>query len=204
VITGDRGFCGGYNSNLAEFALRHMPETEDEMILAVGNRGRDFFRRRVKRIIRTFAHYSETARYEDARHIIREAVALYENGMADTVHLYYTRYVSVLSCVPTVRQLLPLNKSDAPPPYAGVPMAYEGDPSEYINRAVPICLAAGVYEALLESAACEQATRMVSMDAATKNADEIIEQVTRVYNRKRQALITQEINEIVGGIEVIK
>jgi len=206
VISSDRGLCGGYNANVSEAALLHMgalagkPEVK---ILAVGLRGRDFFRRRGKKIHSVYPDVSETALYEDAVSLGEKLSGMFVSGESDETYLAYTHFNSVLQYTPTIIKLLPIGDGKEPP-YVADAMKYETGAAAYVSRAVPMYLSAVLYGALLESASCEQATRMVCMNSATKNAEEIIDGLTLQYNRKRQAYITQEINEIVGGLNIIK
>jgi len=206
VITGDRGLCGGYNTNLAQAALAHMEEHgKNEGIVAVGLKGYDYCRQRGKNILRRFNDVLETAFFEDAERIAASLAELYESGEADEVYVAYTTYKSALVHEPQVERLLPLG----PPGGETAPgrtddMRYDTGLSDFLNHAVPVYLSAFVYAALLESSACEQAARMVSMDTAVNNAGEITESLTRAYNRRRQTTITQELSELVASANVME
>jgi len=204
IITSDRGLCGSYNSNVSQAALRHMNEDREEQILAIGQRGREFFHRHGKQILHAYPGMSETAFYEDAQTVAKELLHLYTSGEVDEVYLAYTKFESVLSHVPRVMRILPIGTEEVPTSGPNPVMEFEPDVDTVLEAVVPLYLNAVLYGALQESSCSEQAARMLSMDAATKNATEIIDDLTRMYNRKRQAGITQEITEIVGGANVNK
>ncbi|MCL2488513.1 MAG: ATP synthase F1 subunit gamma [Oscillospiraceae bacterium] len=202
VITGDRGLCGGYNINLTEKARSHMAGSEkDIQIVTVGSKGYDFFRRQSREILRRYSNVMETAIYEDAGMVSRFLTKVYTDGETDEVYVAYTKFGSVLQHIPTVERLLPVGGVPEDGTGAGG-MRYESGAADFLGHAVPAYLNAFIYAAMLESSACEQAARMVSMDAAVKNAADIIEKLTRVYNRSRQAAITQEISELVASTDV--
>jgi len=205
VITSDRGLCGSYNTNIAAEALCHMEEAgHEEQIIAIGLRGRAYFVRRGKQILRSHKEIAETAFYEDANKIGKNLISLFLKGQVDEVYVAYTHFESVLDHKPRIVRVLPIGDQDALPDAGVFGMKYEPDLQSVLDYAIPSYLFAFLYSAMLESAACEQASRMVSMDAANKNATDIIDELTRTYNRKRQAQITQEITEIIGGAEVSK
>ncbi|MCL2486507.1 MAG: ATP synthase F1 subunit gamma [Oscillospiraceae bacterium] len=203
VVTGDRGLCGSFNINAAEHALNHMnasPASTD--IIAVGLKGRSYFQRHGKHILMGYDDVLETAFYEDAERISRYLAELYASGGADEIYVAYTQLKSVLVHVPRVVKILPVANNPGDPAAANE-MSYEPDLPVFLDHAIPMYLSAAVYFALLESSACEQAARMVSMDTAEKNASDIIDKLTRVYNRRRQASITQELSEVAGGTNLL-
>ena len=198
VINGDRGYCGSYNTNVATLALEHMETGKDEAVFAIGLRGREFFQRRNKQVLQWYRGICEKARYEEVKEIANTLISLYLSGEVDEVYVAYTRFLTVLTYEPTLERILPLGDGREPVFTSGR-LQYEPDIGTILEHAVPQYVSAFLYGAILESGCCEQAARMVSMDAATKSAQEIIEDLTRLYNRKRQAHITQEITEIIGG-----
>ena len=201
VISGDRGYCGSYNTNVASAALNHMESAgKDEAVFAIGLRSRDFFQRREKRVAQWHRGICEKARYEEVKQIADTLVSLYLSGELDEVYIAYTKFETVLTHTPTLKRLLPIG--DGGEPAFENALCFEPDADTILEHAVPQYVSAFLFGAILESGCCEQAARMVSMDAATKSAQEIIEDLTRLYNRKRQAHITQEITEIIGGANV--
>jgi len=203
VISSDRGLCGGYNTNICNAALRHMREMEcEEQIFAIGLRGKEFFTRQERNIVHWYQEISETAFYEDARMIADTLIERFLNNEVDEIYVAYTHFATVLTHEPQVVRVLPLGDKDEMPDDAHFEMSYGPDLKTVLDYAVPTYLRGFLYSVLLESCACEQAARMVSMEAATKNATDIIDNLSRIYNRRRQAEITQEITEIIGGAEV--
>lgn len=203
VITSDRGLCGALNTALSEQALAHMNGGKHEKILAVGLKGHEYFTAREKNILRTYPDVSETVFYEDAMRIAATLCSLYTSGEVDEAYIAYTRYESALTHVPRIVRLLPVSApTESHPPAA--PVRCDPDVQVFLNHTIPMYLNAAVYTALIESSACEQAGRMMSMDSAVSNASDIIFNLTRAYNRKRQAAITQEISEIVGSANMAK
>ena len=201
VITGDRGLCGSYNANLVQAALEHM-DGKNEAIVTVGLKGYDYLRRHGKSVLRRFDDVLETAFYEDAQRIAAYLATLYESNQVDEVYVSYTKYKSALVHEPQVERLLPLCPEKDTDQVGE--MRYDTGLSHFLDHAIPIYLSAFVYAALLESSACEQAARMVSMDTAVNNAGEITESLTRAYNRRRQGAITQEISELVASTNILE
>ena len=203
VISSNRGLCGSYNISVSQKALTHMNERENEHILAIGAKGSDYLRRRGKNILRLYKEISENALYTDAKDVGKELMELFESGKVDEVYVAYTHFDSVMSYTPCVVKVLPIGDGSAVS-HRSDAMHYEPNAEDFLSHAIPSYLGSFIYGAILESSSCEQASRMVSMNSATKNASEIIDDLTLMYNRKRQADITQEINEIVSGASVSK
>ena len=207
VLTSDRGLCGGYNVNVAKEALACIKENEDktEKIIAVGLKGADYFRRREKNVVQRRLGASEATTFEDAEEIGAQVASMYESGEADEVYLVYTHFESILSHSPKVEKLLPIRRTHSEGDSSGTEeMSYDPDIGTFISHAVPLYLNVTIFGAMLESALCEYASRMTSMDSASRNASDIIEDLTLEFNRKRQGLITQEITEIVSGANALK
>jgi len=204
VITGDRGLCGSYNTNVLEKALSHMNDvdTVHEKIVVVGLRGCDFFKRHEKNIVQRF-DVLDIAFFDDAERISGYLTELFTSGEVDEVYVVHTKFESVLVHEPVVERILPVS-GDAQAHGKEDDTKYEPDVSSYLDYAIPLYLSTFIYSALLESSACEQAARMISMDTAVNNASDIIGKLTRVYNRRRQAAITQEISELVGSTSILK
>ena len=206
VMTGERGLCGGYNSNIIKAALNHMEAKDappkNEKIIAMGARGASYFRRRGKNIVMSCPGVIETAFYDDAEVIARKLIAMYKAGEIDEIFVAYTHFESTLSHETRVAKVLPVDV--APWGVAAAQMQYEPDPSEFLDKAVPVYLSMFLFGAMIEALLCEQAARMTSMNSATKNAEDIIDKLTLTYNRQRQQNITQEINEIVSGANALQ
>jgi F-type H+-transporting ATPase subunit gamma len=200
VIAGDRGLAGGYNTNVCKAALEHM-ETEgrDESVIAVGSKARDFFVRRRKPIERSFIGVIDSPYYGDAAEIGGHALTAFETGDTDAVYLAYTRFRSPISHEPEVIRLLPARAQRGG---RDRHTEFDSDPEALIDTIIPKYVNTVIYSAMLEASASEQGARMISMDAATDNADEMIEGLTLKFNRARQSAITQEITEIAAGADL--
>jgi len=202
VLTGDRGLCGGFNATVSKEALAYVEALKDKnaKIIAVGSKGWDYFRRRGKEIVHRFEGASEATAFTDAEVLGNLVAEMYTSGEVDEVYIVYTHFESVLTHIPYIEKLLPLRmaESDGFDP-GSFTMSYDPDINVFIKNAVPMYLSITIFGAMMESAVCEQASRMTSMDSATRNATDIIDDLTLEYNRKRQGMITQEITEIVSG-----
>lgn len=203
VVTSDRGLCGSYNLNISKEAYLHMDGKKKEKMICVGSKGRDYFRRRGKAIKERYIGVSEAALYKDAQELGAKILELYLSGEVDEVYAAYTHFETVLSHKPTIVKILPLNK-DLGEAKKKNTVTYEPTIEKFLEEMTPMFLDVFVYGAMVESAACEQAARMTSMDAAKKNAEDIINDLTLMYNRKRQGIITQEITEIVSGANALQ
>jgi F-type H+-transporting ATPase subunit gamma len=207
VLTSDRGLCGGYNINVAKEALKFMDKHKGkhEKIISVGTKGCDYFRRRKKNVVHRCHGATEATAFESAEIIGRHVASMYMSGEADEVYIIYTHFESILTHTPNVEKLLPIrtDRQDNAHPNVSF-MTYDPDVSTFLEYAVPMYLNISIYGAMMEAAVCEQASRMTSMDSATRNATEIIDDLTLDYNRKRQGMITQEITEIVSGANALQ
>jgi F-type H+-transporting ATPase subunit gamma len=207
VMTSDRGLCGGFNLNVSKEGLAHIKANKKakEKIIAVGTKGFEYFRRRRKEVVERCMGPSETSVYENAEAIGSKVVSMYLAGEVDEVYIVYTRFETILSHIPRVERLLPLEPAeDDAEPSANEYMTYDPDFAGFIEYATPMYINMSIFGAMMESVVCEQAARMTSMDAATRNAGEILDDLTLEYNRKRQGMITQEITEIVSGANALK
>ena len=210
VIANDRGLCGGYNNNIcklgAELGDSLAARGKEVSYYCIGNKSRDFFRRREADILVSQSGISENPFHEDALEITDKILPLYLDGQIDEVHICYTEFVSAITYTPQSVKILPLYEADfADAAEAGANLIkFEPSPYEVLDYVVPKFLAAITLEALSTSAASGQAATMTAMDSATENAGNIIDNLTLLYNRARQAAITQEISEIVGGANALK
>jgi F-type H+-transporting ATPase subunit gamma len=204
VLSGERGLCGGYNANVQKEALKHM-EDKNEVIIAVGAKCKEFFVRRGKKIVSDHPGVLETVNYAAANGIAEQLIELYESPdpdkRIDEIYIVYTQFETLLSLTPAVAKILPLEPHSSNEPVKEA--IYEPDIATFLRKSVPIYIAMFLYGAMVESSTCEQAARMTSMDAAARNAEDIVDKLTLQYNRQRQSAITQEISEIVGGANAI-
>lgn len=205
VITADRGLAGGYNSNIIKTALQDMEGKPRTSIIAVGTKGRDFFRKRNYDLDGEFIHVSECPSFTIAQSIGRLSRDLYKQELVDEVYLVYTEFISTINQKQRIMKLLPLEVStSAEGEKKKTNITYEPSPEVVLDYLVPKYIDSMVYGALVESATSEQAARRVAMESATDNAEDMIGSLKLQYNRARQATITQEISEIVGGAEALK
>ncbi len=204
VITSDRGLAGGLNTNLLRKLVGSIGEkhkSKDEYTLfVVGRKGQSYLARRNYPIGDVITGISDSPTFSDIKPIASAAVQGFEEGQYDEVYVVYNQFVNALSQIPTVKQLLPLDPSQLGKP-AGAKADYEYEPSaeEVLNVLLPKYAETLVYSAMLDNKASEFGSRMTAMGNATKNATKMIAGLTLTYNRARQAAITQEIAEIVGG-----
>jgi len=209
VITSDRGKCGGYNQNAAKTAITHATtHGKNGKFLIVGLKGLEYF------IARGLAAQYEPApksqpSYTDAQALARRVMEMYDpRGIEreiNEVYIVYTKFTSILATEPMVMQVLPLSARLSDRGHKmDKSMVYDPNPHFFIDRMIPTYLAALIYGAMMESVVCEHAARMLNMDAATNNAQEIIEDLTLMFNRQRQGAITQEITEIVSGANALQ
>jgi len=216
VLTSDRGLAGAFNANINKAAFRKWKELEAEGVkvsfAVIGRKGRDFFRRRDAKIEFDFTGVFENLSVVKAGEIGRAIVAEYNQDGHDAVYLVYNEFKSAISQKVVFEPLVPITPGhgDGPPAAKGeaggasVDFIYEPNKRALLDRLLPMYIEIEVYRALLESIASEHGARMTAMDNATKNASEMINKLTLVYNRARQAAITTELMEIIGGAEALK
>ena len=215
VITSDRGLAGGYNANALKTAaaLEELLRSEGKTPVAylVGRKAVGYYRFRGRDVEQSWTGFSEQPSVEDAREVAEALIDAFlrteEEGGVGEIHVVHTEYVSALTQRAVANRIIPLvvEESDAPPPEGALPLyEFEPDPAALLDALLPRFLTTRVYAAMLESAASESASRRRAMKAATDNADELIKSLTRAANSARQAEITQEISEIVGGASALE
>ena len=214
VATAERGLCGGFNVNIAkkarQTALKLEAKGKTVKYLFIGSKGYDALKSTVGPQIVDMISLKHVKRlqFSDAHDISRRLLHMFENGEFDVCTLFYSRFVSVVSQEPTPLQLIPANlpETDDNSPVAALDdAAYEYEPEEHdiLNDLLPLNISTQVYRGLLENAASEQGARMSAMDNATRNAGEMINDLTLEFNRTRQAQITSELIEIISGAEAV-
>lgn len=203
LITADRGYAGAFNSNLIRGAQNFIDERQATGVEleAVGRKGRDFFKRRNFTLTGEHVGIVEKAPFAEADKIAKKAIARYANEEVDAVYLLYNEFRSVISQKMTVKKILPV---PVPEGNEAGDYIYEQPPDQLLGNLLPNYVSIMVYSAMLESAAAEQAARMVAMDAATTNAAKVIDALTLHLNRVRQASITKEIIEVVSGAAALE
>jgi F-type H+-transporting ATPase subunit gamma len=208
VITADRGLAGAFNSNIIRLSLevlRESPSPTDLTLVVVGRKARDYYRRRAWTIKRQMVGFWDRLAYGHAQELADFFMQQYLAGEVDEVLLLYNEFRSVALQRPVRQRLLPIPRVEAPAG-GGAPVdyLYEPDPRTILGDLLPRHVRMQVYRALMESLAGEYGARMTAMEAATKNATEMIELLTIQYNKARQEKITKELLDIVGGAEALK
>ena len=206
VITSDRGLAGAFNSNVIRRVFQTIQDkhkSNDEFaIIAIGRVARDFFVKQGMNVVLDIVGISDQPNFADIKDITSNTVGMFADGTFDELHLYYSHYISAISQEVTEKKLLPLSDLTT----SSKLTSYEFEPSaeEILEVLLPQYAESLIYGALLDSKASEHAARMTAMRNATDNAKELIKNYTLSYNRARQASITQEITEIVGGAAALE
>lgn len=210
MLTSDRGLCGAFNSNIMKTAVKLMAGFQQEglnvSISLIGKKASDYFKRREVPVRGSWTGLSGRVAYSNAQEISKDIIGNYISEAVDEVILIYNEFKSVMAQQVSVTKVLPLaavaeGEEDITP---AVDFIYEPSKEGIFNTLLPKNVEIQVYRALLESQASEEAARMTSMGNATKNADEMIGRLTLQYNKARQATITRELMDIVGGVEALK
>jgi F-type H+-transporting ATPase subunit gamma len=206
IITSSRGLCGGFNSNVIKEAAREIEKDwEKPVIVAIGGRGKEYFEKRGFEIFEEYMLPPESISFVETRDISKPIIELYDAGKIDEVVLIYTSFVSSMEQKVRSVTLLPFEIHRDPDfPVLEKQVDYEPSVEEVFNYLVPKYVEIMVYGAIVESATCEHAARRMAMENATDNARDVMSELTLFYNRTRQAAITNEISEIVGGAEALK
>lgn len=206
IVTSDKGLCGGYNSNVIRFATQKMEEViaqgQTPHVWIVGTKGINFFRQGGLGVLGRYSALPAVPTYSEAEMLMESVSQAFLDHKVDKVVLVYTRFVSMIQYIPTELVLLPV----APPEGEQAPKAeylYEPDPVTLLRSILPRYISRQILRALLESSASQLAAQMTAMDSATKNADDLLTSLKIVYNKVRQAYITKEILEVVGGAEAL-
>ena len=202
LITSDRGLCGGFNSNLSKALAQQLGDEEVECaeFVILGRKGNDFFKRTSHNILANHTGTSPEKQLVLVRDIVSEFTSRFEAGELDQVILAYNHYVSVIAQVPVIEQLLPIRAPEAEITDER-DIIFEPSPQDILETLLKKYVQNQVYVSWLDTIAGEHAARMTSMDAATKNAGEMIEKLQLHYNRSRQAASTRELIEIISGAE---
>jgi F-type H+-transporting ATPase subunit gamma len=215
VVTSDRGQCGAFNTNIARAAEKLLREKQaagvDVQLATIGRKGRDYFQRRKAPVFHAFAGVWEKLDFEQARRIARTVLLPFLKQEIDSIYLVYNEFKSAMSQRVVSEPLLPLAAPPAEETAANGAdwerhreFLFEPDKEALMERLVPMYIEVTLLRALLESMASELGARMTAMDSATKNASEMISSLTLAYNRARQAAITTELMEIIGGAEALR
>lgn len=210
VITANRGLCGGYNTNTLRLAERHMEEMRSQGVTCeahvVGKKGIARFRFLGTPTAATYAEFDDQPSFAESEKVIEDLLTRFASGDLDAVTIVSTRYINAARQTPKIHPVLPIVVEEAEG--AGAQDAasgnflFEPSPEEIISTLLPLSLKTQLFQALVEAATSEQIARRIAMKNATDNAEEMVKDYTQLYNRTRQAGITQEILEIIGGSSV--
>lgn len=208
IISSDRGLCGGLNSNLFRRLVRDLKEKKEQGIDAkfctIGNKALGFFRRVGGDVMGQVTHLGDTPHIEQMIGTAQVMVKAYQEGKVDRVYIAYNRFVNTMTQEPVIEQLLPIHADHTDQNLTHHwDYLYEPDAKVVLDHLLLRHLESLVYQAVVENGACEQSARMVAMKSASDNAGSLIDELQLVYNKARQAAITQEISEIVGGAAAV-
>lgn len=206
IITGDRGLCGGYNNNAMKIVSEDVTDKSKAGIITIGKKSRDYFTKNGFEVMKDYTQISENPQYAHAQEIARTALHWFANEKVDEIKLVYTQMNSAISQEAKMIQLLPVTGDGV----ASIEAKrsgytnYEPSPETVLAYVIPKYIESVLYGALIESSASEQAARRLAMESASDNAVDMIQELAISFNKARQAAITQEISEIVGGSEALK
>ncbi|HEX29757.1 TPA: ATP synthase F1 subunit gamma [Candidatus Poribacteria bacterium] len=207
MTTSDRGLCGGYNQNVIREVTRLLKETEEGVevqLNIIGRKGLDYFKRRDYPIRKEYRNILGDIDYKVAAEVGKDIVAAYESEEFDELVMVYNHFRSAISQVVTVQKLLPIEPIPVPGDAVITEYIYEPSEKAILNQLLPRYVEVQIFRAMLEALASEYGARMTAMESATNNASEMIDRLTLDMNRARQAAITKELMEIVGGAEALK
>jgi len=208
VATSDRGLCGGFNTNIVRLAKHTIEALTGEgkkvQLLCVGRKGRDQLKRQYGHLFVDTVEFTAVKRigFANAQDIGRRVLQMFDEGKFDVATVIYSRFKSVMTQIPTVQQLIPA-PVEAKAAATGTVYEYEPDEIEILADLLPRNVNVQIFRALLENVAGEFGAKMTAMDGATRNAGEVIDKLTLLYNRTRQAQITKELIEIISGAEAL-
>ena len=207
VVSTDRGLCGGLNTNEFRRVIQRLDEWREEGIesdfCVIGNKAGMFFKRFGANIVAQATHLGDAPAIEDLIGTIKVMLDAYMEGRIDSLFLVFNRFVNSMTQSPVIEQLLPREPSEEEQVRHYWDYIYEPDAKEVLDNLLTRYIESLIYQGVVENVACEQAARMVAMKAATDNAGELIDELTLVYNKARQASITQELSEIVAGAAAV-
>jgi F-type H+-transporting ATPase subunit gamma len=207
LITTDRGLCGGLNGNLFRQALREFQAWEEEGkeldLCIIGNKGIGFFSRIGGNVVGQESHLGDAPAFESLIGTIKIMLDAFHEGRVDRVYLVYNEFVNSMTQTPTFEQILPLVPEGTDELKHHWDYIYEPEAPEVMDQLLSRYIESLVYQGVVENIACEQAARMVAMKSASDNAGKMIDELQLIYNKARQAAITQELSEIVGGAAAV-
>ncbi|MES9855672.1 MAG: F0F1 ATP synthase subunit gamma [Sedimenticola sp.] len=207
VVSSDRGLCGGLNSNLFRMLSKQIAENQGNGLevnfCTIGSKALGHFRRFGGKVMSQASHLGDAVHIDDLIGPVKVMLDAYENGEVDRIYLVYNNFVNTMTQEPTVEQLVPIASKPNESLKHHWDYIYEPDSKDVVDGLMVRYIESLVYQAVVDNAACEQSARMVAMKSATDNAGDLINELQLVYNKARQAAITQEISEIVGGAAAV-
>ncbi len=207
VVSSDRGLCGGLNNNVLKLVVQEMRKAHADGIevdlCLIGSKASSFFRRVNAHVVASASHLGDAPQVQQLIGVMDVMLTAYRDGGLDRLVVFRNEFINTMTQKPEAQQLLPLVHSDDKSKVSHWDYIYEPDPRELIDSLLQRYIESQVYEAVIENLACEQASRMVAMKSATDNAGGLIDDLKLVYNKARQAAITQEISEIVSGAAAV-
>ena len=209
VMTAERGLCGGFNSSIAKLARSHAANLKENgkqvKIITVGKKGRDAIKRDLGEYFIEHVDLSEfkSIKYVNAQSIAKALLSRFDDNEYDVATIFYSKFVNVVTQIPTVQQIIPATFDDQSTETDKTIYDYEPDEETILADLLPRGVATQIFSALLENGASEQGARMSAMDNATRNAGDMIDKLTIEFNRSRQAVITNELIEIISGAEAL-
>ena len=207
VMTSDRGLCGGFNSNICRLAknyfLKILKEGKTLKIITIGSKGHDQLKREYKKYIINKLSFKDKKKisFSEADEVGKIILDLFEKNDFDKCILFYNNFKNVITQIPQAQQIIPAEKKDSSPNNDEIFYEFEPDEDEILEDLLPKNISTQIFKAFLENSASEQGSRMTAMDNATRNAGDLVKNLTIVYNRSRQAAITKELIEIISGAE---
>ena len=209
VMTAERGLCGGFNSSIAKLARNYAAKLKESgkqiKIITVGKKGRDAIKRDLGQYFVEHVDLSEfkSIKYTNAQSIAKALLARFDDNEYDVATIFYSKFVNVVTQIPTTQQIIPATFDDQSLTSDTTIYDYEPDEETILADLLPRGVATQIFSALLENGASEQGARMSAMDNATRNAGDMIDKLTIEFNRSRQAVITNELIEIISGAEAL-
>ncbi len=207
IVSSDRGLCGGLNNNLFRKLFREMKQYRDDGVeidfCTIGNKALGFFNRFGGNVVSQATHLGDTPHIEDLIGTVKVMLDAYSEGKIDRIYIAYNDFVNTMTQSPTIEQLVPIASTMEEELKHHWDYIYEPDSKEVLDNLLGRYVESLVYQAVVENGACEQSARMVAMKAASDNAGSLIDELQLIYNKARQAAITQEISEIVSGAAAV-
>jgi F-type H+-transporting ATPase subunit gamma len=207
IVSSDRGLCGGLNNNLFRKLFRELKKYREDGVeidfCTIGNKALGFFSRFGGNVISQATHLGDTPHIEDLIGTVKVMLDAYTEGRLDRIYIAYNDFVNTMTQSPTIEQLVPIPENMEKELRHHWDYIYEPDSKEVLDNLLGRYVESLVYQAVVENGACEQSARMVAMKAASDNAGSLIDELQLIYNKARQAAITQEISEIVGGAAAV-